>query len=274
MSHAGSFYPRFGEQILAQLKAWTEDAKPAAPDGHFLGLVVPHAGYIYSGRCAALGFLHISRQPLDALIVLHPCHHAAHFDYNVSSFKEYETPFGNLELDLPLYEALLRHSPQEHYELFLHEAEHSMEVQLPLLKHFLPEAKICPVMIGRQNPEVAEALAEAIFSVLQNDGRDIGIVVSTDLSHYHPAARAEELDSRVIEGIRNLDPGRLWQDVRAGACEACGIGGVLTLLYLAAKYRGSRAEIVDYTHSGASSGNYRQVVGYLSAAVRTQGAEE
>lgn len=267
MSHAGSFYPRFGEQISTLIRGWTEDQKTALASERCLGLIVPHAGYVYSGKCATLGFHYISEQAFDAFIILHPSHHGVHFDYNVSAFEQYDTPYGLLELDLQLYEQLTRRYGQREHELYLHEAEHSMEIQLPFIKYYFPEARICPVMIGRQNPEVAQNLAQSLFEVLKDNYRRIGIIVSTDLSHYHSSVKAEAMDAIVEKAVAALDPESLWQSVIQGRCEACGIGGVLTLLYLARKYDDAQARIIDYTHSGITSGNMHQVVGYLSALV-------
>ena len=268
-THSGSFYPRFGRQIADQIDAWTKDQKKALVTERTLGIVVPHAGYMYSGACAATAFHHVSSEAFDAFLILHPCHHAAHFGYSVSAYEEYETPLGNLKLDMELYEAISGANPAKHLELRLHEAEHSLEIQLPLIKHFFPQITVCPVMLGRQTPDVAEALAHTLHDVLKSTHRRIGIVVSTDLSHYHNARTAEALDSKLIQTFLALDPNAMWQAIRGKECEACGIGGVLTLLYLTGLIGDLRASLLSYTHSGKVTGMNQQVVGYFSAKVHT-----
>ncbi|MFO8144642.1 MAG: AmmeMemoRadiSam system protein B [Candidatus Syntrophosphaera sp.] len=265
--HAGSFYPRFGEQISAQILKWTKGAGHAPADESCLGLIVPHAGYVYSGECAALGFHFISKEDFDSFVILHPSHHGMHFDYSVSSFEEYESPLGNLKLDADLYEALGQATGNTKGERNLHETEHSMEVQLPFIKYFFPEASICPIMIGRPYPEVAITLAAKLQEAIAASGRKIGIIVSTDLSHYYDSDKAEKMDSLIAKYITSIDTEGLWQSVISKRCEACGIGGILTLLYYADKFPEARARIIHYTHSGKMTGDNQQVVGYLSSMV-------
>ncbi len=266
-AHAGSFYPRFGEQISSQIQSWIASQPLALSQEHCLGLIVPHAGYIYSGACAARGFHYISEQNIDSFVILHPSHHGMHFDYSVSSFEQYDSPLGKLDLDVQLYEMLNRDAGETGRELRLHEMEHSMEIQLPLIKYFFPEAKICPVMIGRPYPEVALRLAKSLESAITaSDGRT-AIVVSTDLSHYYNSDRAEKMDTLITKYILSLDADGLWQSVIGKRCEACGIGGLLALLYYAGFSGDARAKLIHYTHSGKVTGDNQQVVGYLSALV-------
>lgn len=264
-THAGSFYPRFGDQISASIQRWTEGQALAKADENFLGLIVPHAGYVYSGACAAKGYHYISEQRFDTLLILHPSHHSVSFDWSVSPFTEYDTPLGRLELDLQLAEIMAANNTNQGGEKRLHEMEHSLEIQLPLIKYFFPETQICPVMIGRPHPEVAMRLAEKIRDAAAASDKKVGIVVSTDLSHYHDSDQAEKMDSLIIRYIMSLDTDALWQSVISKRCEACGIGGLLALLYFATKYDDARAKVIEYTHSGKVSGDNQQVVGYLSA---------
>ncbi|MGC9362316.1 MAG: AmmeMemoRadiSam system protein B [Candidatus Syntrophosphaera sp.] len=271
--HAGSFYPRAGEQIISQIRKWTE-GKPQAPAGEKnLGLIVPHAGYVYSGECAARGFHFISAEDFDSCVILHPSHHGSHFEFSVSPFEEYESPLGKLELDQDLYDSLSQTPGNARGENRLHEMEHSMEVQLPFIKHFFPRAKICPVMIGRPYPEVAIALASKLHEAIAADGKRIGIIVSTDLSHYYNSDTAEKMDTLIAKYITSLDTDGLWQSILRRRCEACGIGGILTLLYYALKFPDARARTIHYTHSGKVTGDNLQVVGYLSSEVYLRGGE-
>ncbi len=271
MAHAGSFYPRFGEQISTMIDRWTEDQPAAGPGENCLGLIVPHAGYVYSGACAAMGYQHISQIGFDSFIILHPSHQGAHFGFAVSPFEQYDTPLGRLDLDVQLYELLSADPGNSPNERRLHEIEHSLEIQLPMIKHFFPDALICPVMIGRPGPELASRLALGMRKAMEASGRRIGIIVSTDLSHYHAAQTAEKLDGMLVRHLANLDADGLWQSILARDCEACGIGGLLTLLEFARHYPESKVKVIQYTHSGKVSGDNQQVVGYLSAMVYAEG---
>jgi AmmeMemoRadiSam system protein B len=200
------------------------------------------------------------------MIILHPSHQSNHFDFSLSPYSEYESPLGNLELDQELYRLLSKHANQN-VELDYHAMEHSLEIQLPLLRYFFPAVKICPVMIGNQIPAVAQQLADLLYDVVYKSSRRILILVSSDLSHYHPASKAEEMDQRMACHFLALDAEAMWKDAIHGKLEACGIGGIMALLKLSKKYTAPQARVVQYTHSGKSSGNNSQVVGYLAANV-------
>lgn len=264
--HAGTFYPRFGNQIQEQIATWLKDAVPTPVNERCLGLVLPHAGYVYSGACAALGLASVAHESIESIIILHPSHQSNHFDLSVSPFSEYECPLGNLHLDGELYRRLSA-AGEQNLDLDYHAMEHSLEIQLPLIKHFFPQAKICPVMIGNQIPQVAQRLADLLYDIVYKSGRRILILVSSDLSHYHNAEKAEAMDAQVIRHITNLDAEALWRGASLGKLEACGIGGIMSLLRLAEHYSMAKVRIVNYTHSGKVSGMNNQVVGYLAARI-------
>ena len=140
-----------------------------------------------------------------------------------------------------------------------------MEIQLPILNYFFPKAKILPIMFGNQIPAVAKRLAEILYETIYSSTKRIVILCSSDLSHYHRARIAEEMDSELIKNVIAIDPEHLWQGILHNNCEACGIGGILCLLYYAQCYTNAKMKVIQYTHSGKISGNDSQVVGYLSA---------
>jgi len=262
--HAGTFYPRFGDQIRKQIEGWLKDAP--APLGHErnLGLILPHAGYMYSGQCASLGLHSISNEVVDTFIILHPSHQGIHFDFSLSPYTEYVNPLGSLKLDSELYNKLSHHADQE-ISLSYHQNEHSMEIQLPLISYFFPQAKILPVMIGNQIPAVSMRLADLIYDLIFKSTARIIVLCSTDLSHYHNAKKAEVMDGNLVDSVKAMDPEALWRNMQNDLCEACGIGGIMTLLYLAKHYTNASMRVIQYTHSGIVSGNDAQVVGYLAA---------
>ncbi|MBM4404295.1 MAG: AmmeMemoRadiSam system protein B, partial [Candidatus Cloacimonetes bacterium] len=226
----------------------------------------PHAGYVYSGKCAAYGFQRISHLAIDSFIIIHPSHRANSFGFSVSPFTSYQTPLGVLTIDKDIAGSL-EVSGAEQIDPWYHQNEHSMEVQLPFIQYFYPETKICPVMMGDQSPASVETLSYALDKVLSAAEKQVMIVISSDLSHYHRAKVAEALDTKVIEHINALDANALMSDLRKGECEACGGAPIAVLLRLAALRNASRVEILNYTHSGHTSGDHSQVVGYLSAAL-------
>ncbi len=264
--HAGTFYPRFADQINRQVKTWLENAEQPNYHERTLGLILPHAGYMYSGACAIAGLNNISNELIDTFIILHPCHQGQHFDFSVSPYSEYVNPLGTLKLDKDLYELLSPEGDQD-IAISYHQDEHSMEIQLPLINYFFPQATILPIMIGNQIPAVAKRLAELIYAAVFKSSRRIVILCSTDLSHYHNSTKAEVLDGVLMDSIKDMNPDELWQNMLHERCEACGIGGILSLLYFAKHYSSAHSHVVQYTHSGKVSGNNSQVVGYLAAKI-------
>ncbi|HNQ39844.1 MAG TPA: AmmeMemoRadiSam system protein B [Candidatus Cloacimonas sp.] len=262
--HAGTFYPRFEQQIKRQIEGWISNAVTPLSSERALGVILPHAGYMYSGECATLGLYSISHENIDSFIILHPSHQANYFDFSVSPYQQYVNPLGTLDFDMELYNKIAPAADQN-IPLILHQEEHSMEIQLPILNYFFPKAKILPIMFGNQIPAVAKRLAEILYETIYSSTKRIVILCSSDLSHYHRARIAEEMDSELIKNVIAIDPEHLWQGILHNNCEACGIGGILCLLYYAQCYTNAKMKVIQYTHSGKISGNDSQVVGYLSA---------
>lgn len=263
-TYKGRFYKDNRVLLKADIASWLKDFIPDS-QGDTLGLIVPHAGYIYSGKCAAMGMASIPKD-YDSIILLHPSHHGNHFGYSIPDYTGYETPFGELKQDKEMAEFLTNKAAEDVARDY-HLLEHSAEVQMPLIKYFFPKALVCPVLLGRQTPQVASTLADSLKEILDRADKKILIMVSTDLSHYHSADQALQLDMRVRQHIVDLDAQGLWTAQINGELEACGLCGIMTLLFLAAKYSNAMAKEICYTHSGETSGDHSQVVGYLSAKV-------
>lgn len=263
--YAGRFYAGYAEALRAQIKSWVGAEKPQSKAGKTMALVVPHAGYMYSGAIAGRAFHQISGEKVDAFIILHPSHHAAGFDYSVSPFTEYETPLGELQLDEECYNFLTEGRNGEKTWLRYHEQEHSMEVQLPLIKHFFPEAKVCAVMLGSQGYDNSLMIVQKLDALLRQSERRIVVIASTDLSHYHQARKAEALDKLLAQKVQAGEMEELWELICDSEVEACGIGAILSVMALNRAWPESRLQILEYTHSGEVSGDNSQVVGYLTA---------
>ncbi len=263
---AGSFYPRFAEPLARDMNDWFSAIQTSYVGEHVLGVIVPHAGYMYSGACAAYGFHRLLDQKIESFIILHPSHRGEGFDFSLSPFTRYETPFGEIEYDPAIYE-MIQMRENRKIDNWYHENEHSMEIQLPFIKKYFDGIPINAIMIGNQCEEVSHRLALQLSDIIAKANKRIAVVVSTDLSHYRPSDKAEKLDAQFCKYVRDIDPAALSQAIINGNCEACGFGGVLSLLHLAKLYRNPSCRILNYTHSGKVSGANDQVVGYLSAAI-------
>lgn len=244
---AGTFYPAvpevLREAVVGYLPDVSEAPKPKA-------LVVPHAGYIYSGVVAGQAFALLRSTGVSRVLLLGPAHRVAFAGMAVPQAGRFATPLGEVEVDRAMLQAALA-QPDVKVGDLPHAQEHALEVQLPFLQTVLDEFSVLPVVVG----EVAPARVAALIDLLW-DGPETLIVVSSDLSHYLPYSAAVERDAATL---RRILAGRA--DLRHD--EACGATPLNGLL-LAAEAHGLRTELVAHCNSGDTAGDRRRVVGYAS----------
>jgi MEMO1 family protein len=259
---AGTWYPGTARELSTAVDRFLAGAKPVALDGRLLGVIVPHAGYVYSGQVAAHAYRQLQGLSFDVVAVVSPMHRMYVGPYVVNDANWYETPLGLVEVDRTSIDALATHVPISRVEW---DDEHSLEIQLPFLQRILPSFKLVPVMQGDQSLPACERLAESLATVLR--GKNALLVASTDLSHFHAYEAAVVLD-RVVQGyIEKYDPEGLAQALQAGDAEACGGGPVASVMLAARALGADRAQILQYANSGDVTGDLERVVGYLSAAI-------
>lgn len=244
---AGMFYPEDGEEI-ARLVAHAKEHAPAL--GTFShALIVPHAGYIYSGITASLAYASCATP--KRVVVIGPSHRVRLNGASVAQYTHVPTPCGALAIDTAFC-TLLR----EHFEWLgffpLAHQEHSTEVQMPLLKCFFPQVRVVEIVYGTLSHENLAGLVRLCL-----DAPETLVVISTDLSHFYPLAQAKEKDNACIEAIKALHVKEL------EGCEACGITGVKALVEVAASYP-LTPNVLEYRTSFERSGDASSVVGYVS----------
>ncbi len=263
---AGHFYPRRADELTRELTNLLEHA----PDyfGKALGIIVPHAGYLYSGQCAAYGYKTFYGENIERIILIAPSHISNHIAFSVGDYNFYETPLGKLKVDREGVETLLSHEGFI-FDPMLHEREHSMEVQLPFIKMVAPEAKIIPVIFANQTLNNSKILAEKIFDLYSKDRERTKIVISTDLSHYFPVDLAEKKDNIFINLVLSGNIEALLDAKSLGKCEACGMGGVLTLMQIAREVKKAKFRKLCYSNSGQINKDYDNVVGYTSIVMES-----
>jgi AmmeMemoRadiSam system protein B/AmmeMemoRadiSam system protein A len=252
---AGMFYPggsvELGRDVLAML-----DETRIAPlvPGVPKGLIVPHAGYIYSGAVAANAYtlLRPAVGIVRRVVMLGPCHRVAVRGLALPAATAFETPLGRVEVDADAV-AALRKLPQVAVNGATHAHEHSLEVQLPFLQQILREFRLVPLAVGAAAPEAVAEVLDALWG-----GPETLIVISSDLSHYHPYDEARALDRRTVQAIADF---RVDID-HEQACGATPVTGFLA----AAKRRGLQPELLDVRNSGDTAGGRDRVVGYASFA--------
>lgn len=262
---AGTFYDsdkdRLETLIVNYLSA-SESCQDSTKD--VIGIITPHAGYVFSGQCAACSFQAISHKQFDLAVVIAPCHRYGGFNYSVGAYESYETPLGNIQVDTESVEYLMTDNKFS-FIPEAHESEHSLEVQLPFLQVINSKARILPLLIGAQHDQSSLYLAEKLAEMFTDKVDKTVFIISTDLSHYHNALQAEQLDRKVSDSIERFDVNTLWNLVKNYHAEACGIGGILTMLYLSKILGYNQATKLNYTHSGIISRDNQHVVGYLSS---------
>ena len=271
---AGLFYPKDEDTLKRQVDRLLADAK-SEPIKNLRALVCPHAGYEYSAPIAASGYKQLMGRRFTTVILLGPSHYAAFRGAFVSTVDAYQTPLGMVPLS-PIAAAMAKIEPfaakppceverpnwwpqssrtappvgEDTPETW----EHSLEVQLPFLQRTLHDFHIVPVIFGQVD---LHKVAEKLLPFLDDQTL---IVVSTDLSHYHPYDEAKSLDTRSVAAICELRSDRLTAD------DACGYAGVVTLIDIARR-KGWKARLLDYRNSGDTAGDKSAVVGYAAIAM-------
>lgn len=226
-------------------------------------LVSPHAGYIYSGWVAAYGFKSIQSLKYKTIILIGPSHYHSFEGASIWPKGQFETPMGLLNVDEQMASALMTADRDLKILPEIFTPEHSLEVQLPFIVRDFPDVKIVPILMGKPDPTVCARLAQTLHQII-GDRRDVLVLISTDLSHYHSDKIARPMDMETLKAVIEKDVEGFWQGIVSGKIEACGFTALATgMLY--AKMRGlSGAQLLRYANSGDETGDVSRVVGYSS----------
>jgi AmmeMemoRadiSam system protein B len=253
---AGLFYPGEPDELRSLVRALLSEARDRAthapvPSRPPLALIVPHAGYVYSGPIAASAYalLGASANQIDRVLLLGPAHRVALDGAALSPARSFRTPLGDIPIDEDAARSILR-LPYVSVNDSAHAREHSLEVQLPFLQEALGDFRLLPLALGR----IAPASVQEILTTLAPDERTL-IVISSDLSHFHDYETARGLDGASSRAILALNPDDLQ---REHACGRHGIRGLLTY----ARSAGWAARLADLRNSGDTAGDRARVVGY------------
>jgi AmmeMemoRadiSam system protein B len=230
-----------------------------------LVLIAPHAGYIFSGKVQAYAYSLLINKKIDTVIIIGPAHQKSFTGISVNLDDAYKTPLGLVKVDLDFAGSLIAFDKKIMLDEEAHLSEHGVEVQLPFVQTVLPKASIVSILLGEQNSNNSELLKNALVSVVNKYPKKYVVIVSSDLSHYHPHVEAQSIDSVLIDDIRSMDDRRFIDNIRSGNSEACGFGGILAGMLLSKKIGKSKSSILFHMDSGDVSGDRNKVVGYLAA---------
>ena len=254
---AGAFYPGNAQALNSDLEALLTQANPqnkTAPGPLPKALIVPHAGYIYSGPIAAKAYrrLEAGRGQITRVILLGPAHRVAVRGLALPQASAFSTPLGLVNIDQATCNKILS-LPQVLQSNAAHALEHSLEVQLPFLQKVLGDFDLVPLVVGNASAEEVAQVLDKLWG-----GPETLIVISSDLSHYLPYALAQHIDHQTSDMILHLQTGITHE-------QACG-GTPVNGLLLAAKQHGLKPELLDLRNSGDTAGGPEQVVGYAAFA--------
>jgi len=259
---AGQFYPAVSHLLKKQIESMIEKTTRKEK---VIGLLSPHAGYIYSGQVA--GALFSRTQITDTVVILGPNHTGIGPAFSLYKDGCWRTPLGDVEIDVVVADDISKACNLIKQDKSAHAYEHSIEVQLPFMQYFNSGLKIVPIVVSHAEFEAYESVAQAIASSIKKQKRDIMIVASSDMSHYEPHQRVQQKDKIAIDAILKLDEKLLLKSVQEHDISMCGYIPA-TIMLIAAKLLGAeKARLVKYQTSGDVSGDYSAVVGYAGIMV-------
>ena len=246
---AGMFYPGNPAQLHEAIQEMLATASPgkSAPKA----IIVPHAGYVYSGAIAASAYAQLAtaRHLIKRVVLLGPCHRVALSGLATTTADYFETPLGLVPVDRDAINRILPLPQVQEFDL-THQQEHSLEVQLPFLQEVLNEFTLVPLVVGDTSTADIHEVLEMLWG-----GDETLIVISSDLSHYHDYQTAQVMDQQTCKAIERLDGKAIQYD------HACGRNPVSGLLHSAQKHH-MKVTTLDLRNSGDTAGNKDQVVGY------------
>lgn len=251
---AGYFYPSDPVELVDQVQSLLDEIQTGAPSHPPKVLIVPHAGYIYSGPVAATAYHALLpwADRIRRVILLGPSHHVALRGLALPDVEAFATPLGKVPLDMECCARLSR-LPQVSTLDGCHAVEHSLEVQLPFLQTVLHQFKLVPLLVGLTSARDIADVLEFVWG-----GAETLIVVSTDLSHYLPYEQARQRDTHTLQCIVSANNG-------IGDQDACGCSPIRGLL-LRVHELGLKGELLDYRNSGDTAGDKSRVVGYAAVS--------
>lgn len=259
---AGQFYPGTPDALTSMIREMVDEE---ADRKKALGIVVPHAGYIYSGRVVGAVLSRI--EFTDTFIIIGPSHTGLGKTFSIMAEGTWETPMGEVEIDTELAGAILGECEKLEDDRRAHNSEHSIEVQLPFLQYFKPDVKIVPIILGYAGIDSYKEVGRAVVGALKKTGREAVIMVSSDMNHYEPQHTTKDKDSQAIEAVLDLDEDELISRVREFNITMCGVAPAISMLTAVKELGASNGELVMYRTSGDTTGEVDSVVGYAGVII-------
>ncbi len=269
---AGSFYPdnegelrtQIHQCFLHPLGPRAIPSIPAEKNENLVGLIVPHAGYTYSGPVAAHSYFQLGISgPRQSVVILGPNHSGYGSGVSANTSGEWSTPLGEVSVDSLLGERIVKNSGLIDVEDQSHRSEHSIEVQLPFLQFIYPrQFRFVPVCMMLQDLETSKDVGDAVARAVQDTGAVL--LASSDWTHYEPQEKAAAKDKAALEGVVAMDPERFHRTIEENRVSACGYGPVTAMIHASKILGAKKAELLSYHTSGDVTGEKDAVVGYAA----------
>lgn len=260
---SGQFYPKNRQQLLESIEKCVCGLK--TKKSYALGVILPHAGYYYSGKVAITTAAAVL--PKKRIVMLGPNHTGEGAQFGLWEKGAWITPLGTIPIDEELTAAILRAGTYIRPDCRSHENEHSLEVELPILKYFFSEFKFAPLACKIASITAYREVADQITQAIKQFKNDILLVASTDLTHYEPEASARRKDRFVIDAVLNLDTETLLKYVQRENITMCGVAPVAIFLLCLKQLGATKAQVCLYQTSAEASGDNSAVVGYVGIIV-------
>ena len=260
---SGKFYPRSPAQ-LESLIAGMLDKGTVRDD--VIGLILPHAGYTYSGLVTGATISRIRFK--DTFIIMGPNHTGMGKSLSIMTKGKWKTPLGDVEIDTELSRQILAECRHLEEDDTAHRYEHSIEVQLPFLQYFKRDIKIVPIMLSASGGAAYKRLGKEMAKAIKSLKREVVIIASSDMTHYESQESAQEKDTQAIKAVLDLDEDELLKRVDELNISMCGYAPTVSLIAAARELGANEAELVRYQTSGDTTGDYTAVVGYAGIIIR------
>ncbi|MGC9043887.1 MAG: AmmeMemoRadiSam system protein B [Myxococcota bacterium] len=262
---AGSFYPATESEVRDMLYSFNRQVKKTVEKKEdVLGLISPHAGYIYSGRTAAYAFKLVEGKKYDIIVVMAPSHRMRGNKAVLLNYSSYKTPLGEIPIDRDTITELLKDSKNFISEPAYFKVEHSLEVQLPFIQYYLKEPKIVPIIVPVFDKSILRNIADSLYSTLKK--KNVLFVASSDMSHYKPYDENNAIDEYSFSVLKKNDPDLLFGEEMQEKTQFCGIAPIIVLMNIVKLYNADGPYIVYHENSGDTAGDKSAVVGYGAVA--------
>jgi AmmeMemoRadiSam system protein B len=262
---AGQFYSGTKESLIKETSKLIPLSSENKVDA--IGVISPHAGYLYSGSVAGMTLSSIKPRPI--YIIMGPNHTGLGSPFSLSTSDSWATPLGNVAINKILGERIAKNCPEISRDEFAHTQEHSIEVQLPILQTLQESFTILPIVIStgsiEQYRKIGSAIAKSVKELRLE--KDITIIASSDMTHYESQDSAKEKDSMAIDAILKLDEEALLDTIEKFDISMCGCAPAAIMIAAAKSLGATRAKLIKYQTSGDASGDYSSVVGYAGIVI-------